>query len=275
MAAFRRALELGADMIELDVRLTRDGVPVVIHDETLSRTTDGEGSVGETAFSDLRRLSAGAWFDPRFREERVPRLAEVFDLAGTRAAINVEIKAQPGRPEVPPEVPSEARADFDHAARADSEKARADSRHVETALAAWRVVREAGATRRALFSSFDPKPLTVLRGEGEDTRLALLTGPSSLPALFKDGGPSAARAVLARMERWRGLRLEAACVHRRLVSAPLVMELHARGWAVNVYTVDEETAAERLDAMGVDAIFTNDPGRMLRRWPPAGARLSF
>jgi len=240
MAAFRRALELGADMIELDVRLTRDGVPVVIHDETLSRTTDGEGNVGEIAFSDLRRLSAGAWFDPRFREERVPRLAEVFELAGTRAAINVEIKARPAR-------------------------------SGETALAAWRVVREAGATRRALFSSFDPKPLTVLRGEGEDTRLALLTGPSSLPALFKDGGPSVARAVLDRMEHWRGLRPEAACVHRRLVSAPLVAELHARGWAVNVYTVDEEAAAERLDAMGVDAIFTNDPGRMLRRWPPAGA----
>lgn len=241
MAAFRRALALGAEMIELDVRLTRDGVPVVIHDETLSRTTDGEGSVGEIAFADLRRLSAGAWFGARFQEERVPHLAEVFDLAGTGAAINVEIKAQPGRSE-------------------------------ETALSALGVVREAGALRRALFSSFDPEPLRVLRGEGKDARLALLTGPSSLPALYGYGSPTAGRAVLERMEHWQELGLETACVHRTLVSAPLVVDLHAHGWGVNVYTVDEEAAVERLDAMGVNGIFSNDPARMLRRWPPMSTR---
>jgi glycerophosphoryl diester phosphodiesterase len=240
-------------MIELDVRLTCDGVPVVIHDETLSRTTDGEGSVGEIAFADQRRLSAGAWFDARFQEERVPRLAEVFDLVGTRAAINVEIKAPPGRPEVP-------------------SGARADSGHVATALTALGVVREAGALRRAVFSSFDPEPLRVLRGEGKDARLALLTGPSSLSALYRYGSPTVGRAVLARMEHWQELGLEAACVHRTLVSAPLVVDLHAHGWDVNVYTVDEEAAAERLDAMGVNGIFSNDPARMLRRWPPMSAR---
>jgi glycerophosphoryl diester phosphodiesterase len=243
LAAFRRAIALGVGMIELDARLTRDGVAVVIHDETLSRTTDGEGRVAEVGFAELRKCSAGAWFGPRFRDERVPRLAEVFDLVRDRAEINVEIKAEQGPPE-------------------------------ETARAALAVSREAGALGRSLFSCFDPAALQALRREGEDIRLALLTGPSSFSRLYELGSPEAARKVLERMERWRDLALEAACVHRTLASRRLVDDLHPRGWAVHVFTVDEEVAAERLEAMGVDGIFTNDPGRLLRRWPPgpSGAR---
>lgn len=253
LAAFRRAIALGVEMIELDVRLTRDRVPVVIHDETLSRTAGGEGRVAEIGFAELRRHSAGAWFDPRFADERIPRLAEVFDLTRNGTAVNVEIKGDAGRSQVPGEE-------------------RADSGAAETARAALAVVREAGALGRTLFSCFDPGPIEALRMEGVDVRLALLTGPSSLPALYAFGSPAAARAVLERMARWDDLAPEAACVHRTLVSAALVEDLHARGWAAYVYTVDEEAAAERLDAMGVDGIFTNDPARLLSRWPGLAPR---
>lgn len=82
----------GADGVELDVRLTRDGVPVVIHDDTVDRTTDGRGPVALHRLSDLRRLDAGGWFGPSFSGERIPTLEEVFIWAGNRLRLNIEVK---------------------------------------------------------------------------------------------------------------------------------------------------------------------------------------
>src|SRR5215475_6599931 len=79
LAAFRRAQELGAHMIELDVQLTRDGEVVVMHDWTLARTTDGRGRVASRTLAELRQLDAGSWFDPGYAREPVPTLREVLD----------------------------------------------------------------------------------------------------------------------------------------------------------------------------------------------------
>lgn len=92
LAAFRLALEQGADGFELDVHLSRDGVPVVFHDADLGRTTDGRGRVSERTVAELKALDAGAWFDPRFAGERIPTLAEVFEAFGDRARYNIELK---------------------------------------------------------------------------------------------------------------------------------------------------------------------------------------
>jgi glycerophosphoryl diester phosphodiesterase len=84
LRSVRKALELGADGIEVDVYLA-DGQLVVIHDETLERTTNGVGRVAEKSFAYLRSLDAG-------RGEPIPTLAEVFDTVNRRAVINVELK---------------------------------------------------------------------------------------------------------------------------------------------------------------------------------------
>src|SRR5689334_8396777 len=78
LPAFRRAEELGADMVELDVQLTRDGHPVVIHDRTLDRTTSGHGAVRRRSLDEISTLDAGAWFGRSFAGTRVPRLEEVL-----------------------------------------------------------------------------------------------------------------------------------------------------------------------------------------------------
>lgn len=97
LAAFRLARERGAQMVELDTRLTRDGVLVVIHDSTLDRTTDGHGKVIETDSDRLALLDAGSWVASSFRGERVPTLAQALELlAGLGMAVNVELKADPG-----------------------------------------------------------------------------------------------------------------------------------------------------------------------------------
>ncbi|MDO3379217.1 glycerophosphodiester phosphodiesterase [Geoalkalibacter halelectricus] len=92
LAAFRLAEAQGADGIELDVHISRDGVPMVIHDETLERTTNGRGRVADTRLRDLRRLDAGRWFAPEFAGEPLPLLAEVLEWAGERVPLNLELK---------------------------------------------------------------------------------------------------------------------------------------------------------------------------------------
>ena len=93
ISAFRAAAEQGARWVELDVALLSDGTLVVIHDDTVDRTTSGTGSLGELTREDLDRLDAGKWFDPRFADEKLPTLADTIKALGEFGLnANVEIK---------------------------------------------------------------------------------------------------------------------------------------------------------------------------------------
>jgi len=92
LAAFEKAVELGADGIEFDVQLSADRVPVVIHDFTVDTTTDGSGRVAEKTLAQLKQLDAGSHFDPAFAGERIPTLEEVLEATGNRLLLNVELK---------------------------------------------------------------------------------------------------------------------------------------------------------------------------------------
>ena len=94
LASFASALEIGADFVEFDVQLTRDGHVVVIHDPTLDRTTDGTGRIRELTLAEVRQVSAGypQLFGDRYRGERVPILSEVLGLLRDRAVAMIEIK---------------------------------------------------------------------------------------------------------------------------------------------------------------------------------------
>ena len=93
IAAFELALEQGADGIELDVHLSADGHPVVIHDFTLERTTNGSGAVSAQRVRDLKRLDAGGWRERRFVGQRVQTLQEVLERFRDRARFWIELKA--------------------------------------------------------------------------------------------------------------------------------------------------------------------------------------
>jgi glycerophosphoryl diester phosphodiesterase len=93
LAAFAAAFDAGAGMVELDVTLTMDRRVVVLHDDTLDRTTDGRGQVRGFTLEELKQLDAGSWFDPRFTGERLPTLEEVLNLCPARGMVNIEIKA--------------------------------------------------------------------------------------------------------------------------------------------------------------------------------------
>lgn len=99
MASFRLALsEPAVKWMELDVHLSRDQVPVVIHDSTLKRTTGVNGRVSGMTAEQLAQLDAGSWFGPKFAQERIPTLDQVLKLASGRCCLNIEIKGEDSAP---------------------------------------------------------------------------------------------------------------------------------------------------------------------------------
>lgn len=94
MPAFQMALEMGADMIEFDVTLSRDQIPVVIHDQTLDRTTSGKGGINLYLSRELSELDAGLWFNKSFVNTRIPTLEQILNWASGKIALNIEIKKE-------------------------------------------------------------------------------------------------------------------------------------------------------------------------------------
>src|SRR3954468_23083058 len=81
LAAFRRAVALGATFIETDLQLSRDARFVAIHDDTVNRTTNGQGKVHDLSLAELRRLDAGSWFGSEYAGERIPTLEEILEFS--------------------------------------------------------------------------------------------------------------------------------------------------------------------------------------------------
>lgn len=98
LAAFQKAIEFGADYSELDVTMTKDGEIILLHDDTLERTTNDSGNVWDHTFEELRQLDAGSWFGPEFAREKLPTLDEVIDLVDGKMKLNIEIKVSGHEP---------------------------------------------------------------------------------------------------------------------------------------------------------------------------------
>jgi len=94
LAAFRKAIEIGTDAVEMDVHLSRDGHVVVCHDATLNRTTDRRGAIKDLTLSEIKQADAGSRFDPAFAGERIPTLKEALDLIRGQAFALIEIKPE-------------------------------------------------------------------------------------------------------------------------------------------------------------------------------------
>jgi len=97
MAAFRLAVDAGADMIEFDVRMTRDFELVVHHDRSLGRTSDGSGRVWDLTLEELRETDAGSWHSRRFAGERIPTLRQVLDELPRSVGLDIEVKTDGDR----------------------------------------------------------------------------------------------------------------------------------------------------------------------------------
>ncbi|MEE8375031.1 MAG: glycerophosphodiester phosphodiesterase family protein [Acidimicrobiia bacterium] len=90
--AIEKAIEIGVDMVEVDVRLTNDSVPVLLHFERLEHTTTGSGLLADHTWDEIQRLDAGAWKGPEFAGERVPSLEDALNLARERVPLNLDFQ---------------------------------------------------------------------------------------------------------------------------------------------------------------------------------------
>ncbi len=224
LIACEEALRHGAEALEIDVRATADGVPVLMHDETVDRTTDGHGAVADLTLARLKSLDAGSWFAPRYRGEPVATLEEVLDLARGRCGVNVELKIGEGRGPLPS--PPPPRLDPGALVRCVVE-----------------------ATARTDFaeplylSSFEPRILDRLRSARPGAHLGLICKWTTrgLTALHRRTG------------------LQSVHIHSRLAGRRRLRASRLLGLAVFVWPVREIEMLRRLLALGVDGIMCPDP----------------
>ncbi len=225
LAAIRRGYALGLRAIEVDARLTRDEVPVLIHDRTLERTTDGHGAVAETMAADIGRLDAGRWFGPEYRGEPVPTLAATIALCRVQAiSINLEIKRAPGQ-----------------IARVGEVVARTTARLYDDLLAPGGDRAENVVPQVPLLSSFGREALLAAREAAPDLPRGYLV--DDVPENFA-----------AELE-------ELGCVSLHTDHETLTPELACAvkdaGYWLFCYTVNDPARAREILAWGVDALCTD------------------
>jgi glycerophosphoryl diester phosphodiesterase len=223
LAAVRLGQSLGFKGHEFDVKLSKDGVAILMHDDSVERTTGSVGEAGDLTWSELLQLDAGGWHSPLFRGERVPSFEEVarqLRSKGTHA--NVEIKPTPGHE------------------RETGEKVAMQAQLL------W-----SDAKVPPLLSSFSFEALMAA----------------------KDAAPRLPRGWLTKEftdADWARLSaLEAVSLHtdHKRFERTLIAPLHAKGYRVFLYTVnDPEAARELLDA-GIDGLFTDNLKEFARRFP--------
>ena len=218
LASFEEALRLGARIVELDVRLTRDGVAVVMHDATVDRTTDGTGAVHELASSEIAALNAGATREP----EKVPTLVEVLDLVSGRGAVALEIKNLPGEPGFEPE----------------GERA-VEATHVELGRSAFEGT--------VLVVSFNPASI------GASKAIA-----PTVPTGFLTTEPVPPREALAYAAATGHDMVLPGTRSLIPLGEAFVEEAHALGILVGTWTADEPGEVGMLLDRGVDAVASND-----------------
>jgi glycerophosphoryl diester phosphodiesterase len=210
LRSVRKALELGADGIEVDAHFVDDHL-IVIHDDTLDRTTNGKGAVAGKSFAHIRSLDAGLG-------ERIPTLSEVFDAVSHRAIVNVELK---GAGTASPVVNL-----IDEYVRQRS----------------WRY-------EDFLVSSFDHDRIREAKALRPEIRVSALIDkvPRRLTEFAERLGASSVN------------------LSRRCVTQALVEDAHRRGLKVFVYTINDPREILRMDALGVDGVFSDFPERVVSR----------
>ncbi len=228
LKAFERAAALGLPF-ELDVHLCASGEVVVLHDETLERTTTGRGRVDETPYDTLRTLDAGAWFDPAFAGEPIPTLDRVLERFGGEVLIDIELKTT--------------------------------DRKAELAEAVVAAIRRHGLVDEVLVSSFDPFLLGHVR------RIEPAIARGQLVATFEKSDLAwhekrALINLLLNGESQPDVIMPAA----DLLTDDWLRWLKGQGYRVMVWTVDAPAEIDRWLAAGVDGIISNTPDRVLDAW---------
>jgi glycerophosphoryl diester phosphodiesterase len=218
LEAFHRAVDLGADMIETDVNMTRDGKLVLTHDVSVDRTTNGTGLVGDMTLAEIRGLDAGSWFGAEFARERVPTLEEILELASS-TGVRLCLEA----------------------------KGRSEDETAQIATAVARRLEQRDMLGSAFISAFEHSALASAKKAVPRLQIA----PERLPEL-EACPPDVAVAQAA------ALGAPVLQTHYMLLTAKLVSALHTAGVAVWSWPTTELASVETSLRIGADALMGDD-----------------
>lgn len=231
MAGFRHAAALGADVLDTDVHLTRDGVLVLMHDETVNRTTNGKGAVRDLTLAEIQELDAGYRFTTdrgathpfRGRGMTVPTLEDLF-RGFPEHRFGVELKATAyGAPEK---------------------------------LAA--LIRQYRLEHRVLVSSFEQAPMDTFRRLCPEVATSATADETRAFLVF-----SWLRMTDAYTPKFQSFQVPERSGRIRVLSRRFVEDAHRRNVAVHPWTINEVADLKRMIALGVDGINTDRPDRLL------------
>ena len=227
MAAFREAIAVGSDGIEFDVRLSKDHVPIIIHDNSLQRTARRQGRVADLTWDELTHVDVGSWF-PRsnFPNETIPSLEQLFTLFQDND-LNLYLEMKCDSP----------------------------AEHQPLAQACCDLINRFALRERVFIECFDLRALQVVKTIDSDIRTAALFQPAiSKPSVFSD------QRII---DQTRAIGASALALHHRLARPALIEKAKATGLHVAIWTVDDPVWIERARTMGIDALITNDPAKMI------------
>ncbi len=226
MASFRKAIELGVDMVELDVHLTKDSVVVVHHDSTVDRTTSGTGKIKDLTREHLSKLDAGSSFSNKFDNETVPSLENVIKLCKGKVEILIEIKDSE---EVYPGI---------------------ENKIIE-------LIRKYEAKKWCMVQSFRDGVLFRIHKNAPEIRLQklLVMKICCLPFIY-DGHSS-----LFTFKKYHFI--ESFNILHKYASKRFISKVHKHGKKVMVWTVNDPIEITKMKANGVDGIISDYPDKCL------------
>jgi len=228
LVSIARAAAVGAKMVEVDVKLTADGIPILLHDDTVDRTTNGHGAAADLTHAEINVLDAGSWFSREFAEEMVPTLEACLRLARQlKIGLNLEIKPNPGQ---------------------DAETTRAT---IDQLRLVWPETNSTSATEienTVLLTSFSREALETAAAHGaEYPRGLLLWDPP-------DDWREAAQSLTC-----------CAIIVRKDIDQSLAGHILEAGFQLASYTINDIDHARRLASYGVQSIITDRPDSLLDR----------
>lgn len=261
LAAFRLGREQGADWFELDCRQCKGGEVVVMHDETVDRTTNGKGKVAELTLEQLQALDAGTWKDAGYAGERVPTLKAALELADADCGCFVEVKPlNQGNLKDLLERTAAGKLSRDEDIDREFLAAVADSPDAALARAVIADIRAAGKQKFVVLQSFSPVVCGVVAIEAPELKVELLGGG-------KTAGDWEGYYRWLFLFEFNGLNTSAAALTEGRLDV-----IQSGGKSCAVYTVDDTAEMQRLAEWGVNRIITNKPALCLEELAKLGKR---
>ncbi len=234
LAAFQMAIAAGADGVEFDVQLAKDGVPVVIHDDTLVRTGNRNEKIADLTSKQLGKIDVGSWFNikfpkksqPAFTRETVPTLIEVLKLLeDTTGPIYIELKCD-------------------------------QTNFKPLAAAVCKIIRDSPMLPRMIVKSFRLSAICEVRHLMPKVQTAALFEPTIMTILRRR------KFIIAMASEFGAHQIS---LHYTLVTRKLISLATDAQMPVTIWTADDPKWIKRCAKLGIGVLITNDPKRLIRK----------